>query len=56
MSFLFRSAALSLLLASLPLAAAPAVTPLLHGQFLPSDDLQLRSEVPEQQQLMMVTS
>ena len=56
MSLLFRSAALSLLLASLPLAAAPVATPLLHGQFLPADDLQLRSEVPEQQQLMLVTS
>ena len=56
MSLLFRSAALSLLLASLPLAAAPVATPLLHGQFLPADDLQLRSEVPEHQQLMLVTS
>ena len=56
MSLLFRSVALSLLLASLPLAAAPVATPLLHGQFLPADDLQLRSEVPEQQQLMLVTS
>lgn len=56
MSLLFRSAAVSLLLASLPLAAAPVATPLLHGQFLPADDLQLRSEVPEQQQLMLVTS
>ena len=56
MSLLIRSAALSLLLASLPLAAAPVATPLLHGQFLPADDLQVRSEVPEQQQLMLVTS
>ena len=51
MSLLLRSAALSLVLASLPLAAAP-----MHAQFLPMDDLQLRAEKPEQQQLMQVTS
>ena len=51
MSLLLRSAALSLMLASLPLAAAP-----MHAQFLPMDDLQLRAEKPEQQQLMQVTS
>ena len=56
MSFLFRSVALSLLMASLPLAAAPAVTAPLHAQFLPADDQQLRAEAPEQQQLMLVTS
>ena len=33
--------------ASLPLAAAPAVAPPLHAQFLPADDLQLRAEAPE---------
>ena len=51
MSLLLRSAALSLMLASLPLAAAP-----MHAQFLPMDDLQLRAEKPEQQQLMQVIS
>ncbi|MCH4871854.1 MULTISPECIES: hypothetical protein [Pseudomonas] len=56
MSFLFRSVALSLLMASLPLAAAPAATAPLHAQFLPADDLQLRAEAPEHQQLMLVTS
>ncbi|WP_277962959.1 hypothetical protein [Pseudomonas sp. RIT-To-2] len=38
------------LLTSLPLAAAP-----LHSQFLPPDDLGLRKEQPEQQQLLQVT-
>ena len=56
MSFLLRSAALGVMLTSLPLAAAPTVAPLLHAQFLPVDDLQLRAEKPEQQQLMLVTS
>ena len=56
MSLLLRCAALSLMLASLPLVAAPAATPPLHGQFLPADDLQLRAGQPEQQQLMLVTS
>ena len=51
MSLFLRSAALSLMLASLPLSAAP-----MHAQFLPLDDLQLRAEKPEQQQLMQVTS
>lgn len=42
---------LSLLLAlSLPLAAAP-----LHSQFLPPDDLSLRQQAPEAQQLLQVT-
>ena len=39
-----------LLLTSLPLAAAP-----LHSQFLPPDDLTLRQETPEAQQLLQVT-
>ncbi len=56
MSRFSRCIAPFLLMASLPLAAAPAVTPPLHAQFLPADDLQLRAEVPEQQQLMLVTS
>jgi len=56
MSFLLRSAALGVMLTSLPLAAAPTIAPLLHAQFLPVDDLQLRAEKPEQQQLMLVTS
>ena len=56
MSLFLRCAALSLMLASLPVVAAPAVIPPLHAQFLPADDLQLRAEQPEQQQLMMVTS
>ena len=38
------------LLSSLPLAAAP-----LHAQFLPPDDLGLRKEQPEQQQLLQIT-
>ncbi len=56
MSRFSRCIAPFLLMACLPLAAAPAVTPPLHAQFLPADDLQLRAEVPEQQQLMLVTS
>ncbi|TDF84608.1 hypothetical protein [Pseudomonas sp. H9] len=39
-----------LLLLSMPLAAAP-----LHSQFLPPDDLSLRQEAPEGQQLLQVT-
>jgi len=39
-----------LLLLSMPLAAAP-----LHSQFLPPDDLALRQETPEAQQLLQVT-
>ncbi len=38
------------LLSSLPLAAAP-----MHAQFLPPDDLALRKEQPEQQQLLQIT-
>ena len=56
MSRLSRYVAPIVLMASLPLAAAPATTQLLHSQFLPADDLQLRNEKPEQQQLMLVTS
>ncbi len=38
------------LLSSLPLAAAP-----MHAQFLPPDDLALRKEQPDQQQLLQIT-
>ncbi|MDD1014400.1 hypothetical protein [Pseudomonas rubra] len=40
-----------LLLLSMPLAAAP-----LHGQFLPPDDLGVRKEAADSQQLLQVTS
>ena len=56
MNRLVRCVAPLLLLLSLPLAAAPAATSPVHAQFLPADDLQLRTEKPEQQQLMQVTS
>jgi hypothetical protein len=52
MTVLIRCCAALLLTLSLPLAAAPA---LMHGQFLPPDDLTLRDAEPEQQQLMQVT-
>lgn len=39
-----------LLVLSLPVTAAP-----LHSQFLPPDDLSLRQETPETQQLLQVT-
>ncbi|RWU25577.1 hypothetical protein DM813_07640 [Pseudomonas alkylphenolica] len=39
-----------LLVLSLPVSAAP-----LHSQFLPPDDLALRQETPESQQLLQVT-
>ncbi|MBH3427104.1 hypothetical protein [Pseudomonas alkylphenolica] len=39
-----------LLVLSLPVTAAP-----LHSQFLPPDDLALRQETPESQQLLQVT-
>lgn len=39
-----------LLAVSLPLGAAP-----LHSQFLPPDDLALRQEAPESQQLLQIT-
>lgn len=56
MSRLSRYVLPLVLMASLPLAAAPATTQVLHSQFLPADDLQLRTEKPEQHQLMLVTS
>ncbi len=52
MSRLIRSCAILALSFSLPLAAAPAP---MHGQFLPPDDLALRAEAPDQQQLLQVT-
>ncbi|MBB4812349.1 hypothetical protein HNP03_000971 [Pseudomonas rhodesiae] len=52
MSRLIRSCAMLALSFSLPLAAAPAP---MHGQFLPPDDLALRVEAPDQQQLLQVT-
>ncbi|WP_278407615.1 hypothetical protein [Pseudomonas rhodesiae] len=52
MSRLIRSCAMLALSFSLPLAAAPAP---MHGQFLPPDDLTLRAEAPDQQQLLQVT-
>lgn len=56
MNRLVRCVAPLLMLLSFPLAAAPAATSPVHAQFLPADDLQLRTEKPEQQQLMQVTS
>lgn len=52
MSLLIRTCAALALTLSLPLAAAPAP---MHGQFLPPDDLTLRTESPDQQQLLQVT-
>jgi hypothetical protein len=52
MRLLIRSCAALALTLSLPLAAAPAP---LHSQFLPPDDLTLRAEAPDQQQLLQVT-
>jgi hypothetical protein len=52
MSLLIRSGAALALILSLPLAAAAAP---LHSQFLPPDDLTLRAENPDQQQLLQVT-
>lgn len=43
------------LLVCLPLVALPAMAAPLHGQFLPPDELSLRREQPEQQQLLQVT-
>ena len=51
MSLLIRTCAALALTLSLPLAAAPAP---MHSQFLPSDDLTLRAETPDQQQLLQV--
>ncbi|MBV4451180.1 MULTISPECIES: hypothetical protein [Pseudomonas] len=50
--FLIRTCAALALTLSLPLAAAPA---LMHSQFLPPDDLTVRTETPDQQQLLQVT-
>ena len=52
MSLLIRTCAALALTLSLPLAAPPAP---MHSQFLPSDDLSLRAEAPDQQQLLQVT-
>ncbi|NJJ55343.1 hypothetical protein FBY10_101319 [Pseudomonas sp. SJZ103] len=52
MSLLIRTCAALALTVSLPLAAAPAP---MHNQFLPADDLALRAEAPDQQQLLQVT-
>lgn len=52
MNLLIRTCAALALTFSLPLAAAPAP---LHSQFLPSDDQALRTEAPDQQQLLQVT-
>ena len=52
MSLLIRTCAALALTLSLPLAAAPAV---MHSQFLPPDDLTLRAEPSDQQQLLQVT-
>ena len=52
MSLLIRTCAALALTLSLPLAAAPAP---MHSQFLPPDDLTLRAETPDQQQLLQVT-
>ncbi|WP_137888793.1 hypothetical protein [Pseudomonas sp. 2FE] len=48
-----RCIAWLLVACSLPLSASAA--PLLHVQFLPPDDLALRQEQPEQQQLIQIT-
>ncbi len=47
-----RRCATLLLMSSLPLAAVAAP---MHSQFLPPDDLVVRQEQPEQQQLLQVT-
>ncbi|MFC6301659.1 hypothetical protein GNF76_12595 [Pseudomonas sp. CCM 7893] len=52
MSLLIRTCAALVLTLSLSVAAAPAP---LHSQFLPPDELALRAESPEQQQLLQVT-
>ena len=51
MNLLIRTCAILALTLSLPLAAAPAP---MHNQFLPADDLALRAETPDQQQLLQV--
>ncbi|WP_017904790.1 hypothetical protein [Pseudomonas asplenii] len=50
-----RHAATLLLFAGLPLTVDAAPDGPLHGQYLPPDDLSLRSAEPEQQQLLQVT-
>ncbi|TFF10032.1 hypothetical protein EXW72_12030 [Pseudomonas sp. BCA14] len=50
MSLLIRTCAALALTFSLPLAAAP-----MHSQFLPPDELALRAQAPDQQQLLQVT-
>jgi hypothetical protein len=52
MSLLTRTCVALALTLSLPLAAAPAP---MHSQFLPPDDLTLRAQTPDQQQLLQVT-
>ncbi|WP_460318997.1 hypothetical protein [Pseudomonas ogarae] len=47
-----RRCATLLLISSLPLAVVAAP---MHSQFLPPDDLMVRQEQPEQQQLLQVT-
>ncbi|MCM2462282.1 hypothetical protein HGO40_17660 [Pseudomonas sp. CG7] len=47
-----RRCAILLLIAGLPLTAVAAP---MHSQFLPPDDLVVRQEQPEQQQLLQVT-
>ncbi|SDS10645.1 hypothetical protein SAMN05216598_0532 [Pseudomonas asplenii] len=55
MTLSIRRAATLLMFAGLPLAVDAAPNTPLHGQYLPPDDLSLRSEEPEQQQLLQVT-
>ncbi|MDD2051897.1 hypothetical protein NPS46_04940 [Pseudomonas putida] len=44
-----------LLFVCLPLVAVPALAAPMYGQFLPPDELSLRREQPEQQQLLQIT-
>jgi hypothetical protein len=55
MSLFIRKLAACLLLLGLPLAATSALSAPMHAQFLPPDDLSLRQEPPEHQQLLQVT-
>ncbi|HEY0289990.1 MAG TPA: hypothetical protein VGC62_23785 [Pseudomonas sp.] len=52
MTLSFRSKAALMLLLSLPL---PALAELMHGQYLPPDELSVREGEPEQQQLLQIT-
>jgi hypothetical protein len=52
MSLLIRNCVVLALVLGLPVAAISAP---LHSQFLPPDELTLRAENPEQQQLLQVT-